>query len=335
MKFQILFFALFLAFSPFMQAQDAPTPSEAEREAVFNYIKKYNSLDSLILLEMSLFNQIYYLKKLSGAEIKAKQKVHVANINEAIKKFTAIPAPSACKEVRLKMLAVTNCTKILVNKIVNDIYQRQANQQAKCAACKEATYLAFKLKENDPEVQNDLYWEELDKMMKDLSLKYNFKLIDQKEHNYKVDMFTKGQAYLTELIFINSYFIDAHIEVVEAINNTISINNAATIDALEKAISKYQNECATGHKLLLAFPKEFNGNGSLWKVTQELDNFTNDFGQKTLPSMLAAFSKKKQSQADVNIINAGVEEYSKAQPLINKSATIVLDFIAEVKTFQP
>jgi hypothetical protein len=329
MKFQIFVLMLVFSFAAFVRAQDVP--SEAEQKAVLNYIQKYNELEDVINVELRKFSQMDIARKVTSAEITAARKVHAANINEAIKNFTLIPVPSACKEIRIKMLAAVNCTKIYVNKTVNNFYEKQANKQSQCTNCKEAQLLAFRLKQTDPETQKEQYLLDISKMLQALADKYNFTLIDQKEQHQKIDLFDKGRAYIVELMFITDYFIDAHIEVVTAINNRIT--NPATNDALAKAISKYQNECATGRKLLLDFPNNFNGDGSLWKVSKELADFTDNFGQKTLPAMLAAFSKPNSSTADNNIIKAGLEEYGKAQPLIDKATRTVyssLDKLLEI-----
>ncbi len=323
MKFQILFFALFLAFSPFMQAQDAP--SEAEKKAVFNYIKKYNELENLVNNEVLEFNQLAITHEGKESEKIAAQKVHATNINEAIKNFTAIPAPSACKEIRLKMLTRINCSKTIVNKTVNNVYEKQANKEMQCTDCKAAKLLIFKLKKIDAECLSSELRIEMDKMLGDLASKYDFGQLDNTEQHKKAAIFNNGQAYAVELLFIISYFTDAHKEVLDVLNNTITNRNET--EALAKAIAKYQAECAEGSKLLLAYPDNYNGDGSLYKVGQELAKFTTNYSQKTLPAMLEVFKKPNLTTAEQNIVKNGISEYSKLNSLLDKTNTAIYAFM--------
>lgn len=326
MKFQVLLLALLFAFSPFIQAQDVP--SEEEKKEVLNYVNKYHDLQSVVENSTQQFNELTVRQKGSADELTAAKQIYISNIDEAIKIFNTVPVPAACKEVQVKMLAEMNGMRIIVGKIADDSYQLQANKEQQCTNCSAAKLRAFKLREAAMEKQSAQSALEMGNIMTDLGKKYGFSLSKDPVQAKKNDVFNKGRKYVDELMLIIAFFTDAHGEMVDAINS--AIESSANAPAFAKAITKYQNDCKAGNKLLLAFPKSYNGDGSLYKIGQELATFTANFGQKTLPTMLAACSKPNRLAADINIINAAIEEHEKGQAIIDNSSDVYYTFIGKL-----
>lgn len=318
--------ALAFAFSSFVQAQTEP--SDDEKKAVLSYVNKYNDLQNVIQNATQQFNELTVSQKGVEDELSTAKKMYINNIDEAIKIFTAIPAPAACKEIRLKMLAEMNGTRIIADKIVTDVYQKQANKESQCTGCNAAKLRAFKLRNADEKKQSEQNAAEMEKMMAALSSKHSFSLSQDKAQKARTDIFNKGLEYVGELMLIIDYFTDAHNDIVDAVNN--ALEKPTNIDALAKAITKYQNNCKEGNKLLLAFPNNYNGDGSLWKAGQEFANYANNFGQKTLPAVLAALKQANRSAADIKTINAGIEEHSKSAPLNENITATYYTFIAKL-----